>query len=465
MPVSSPSTWQDVAASRSLASKDLLPLASGVRHIEIGRIGLSVIEGIYALGGPQGLSVSFSLVQCFALFLFGLAILRVSGNLLFAAVSPVLITAGVFFESSGISRSTFGMLFLSIQFLLLANWRDHQTGIAKWCQVGLLRWGMVIALFNTWANFHASFFIGFLILLAYATAQILKSPENFYRNEEFISRVWLVELAIAATLFTPNGMWLWCSAFWLPDNAIFNQLGGWHATSLAGWHGVVVALSWLVWIVASRFNYRVPVFTTLAAILLTALTAVSTSCILWLLPMMLIAIADLFPPAPAKRKTDATASNPPLKFAYTLIVVLIFWFGFCFSPVGSHSLGKSVRNREQILGDSMPVAATTVLTQSSSDRLLWCPIHWSGFLQVQTRRPLFANSAVYRLPGKVIQDYHGIYNANANWDQLLDQYDVSTVVLDRRHQPELFRQLRIKNNDWSIDYQDPVAVVARRIYP
>ena len=71
---------------------------------------------------------------------------------------------------------------------------------------------------------------------------------------------------------------------------------------------------------------------------------------------------------------------------------------------------------------------------------------------------------MYRLPKKVVHDYHSVFNASLNWDRLLDQYAVSTIVLDRKQQSDLFRQLRINHENWSIDYQDSVAVVARRVY-
>ena len=364
MPVSNSVTWHDVSASKVLASNDLLPLSAGIRHLETGTIGLSLITYLYELGGPQCLSITFSLLQTVTLLLFALAVYRVSGSLLFAAIVPVVITAAAFFEISGLSRGTFGMLFLSLLTLLLADWRDDSHGIVKWSEVSVWRWAMMAVLFIVWTNFHASFCVGLIVLLCFAAAQIVKLPNSFFREREFQSRVWLFELALLITLISPHGIKLWSAMLWFPDHPIVNQLGGWGATSMAGWNGFAIAAMWLVWVFASRFSERIPAFTTLVAVAMTVLTAACSSCMAWLVPIMLIAIADLFPVQTKRTVPENTITRRPLQFAFTLLAVLTLWIGFSFSPVGSIVFGDSSRTQQQILGDTLPVAATTILRET-----------------------------------------------------------------------------------------------------
>lgn len=465
IPVANSVVWHDVAASKLQSAQELLPLADGVRHIEIGSAGIWLIQSLYQWGGAPSLSIVFTLLQTLAVVLLTITVYRFSRSLLFAALAPILFTAAVFFEINGLSRATFGLLMYSSLLLLLTDWQRDGKGFGNWAKASRWDWVGAATLFCVWVNFHVSFVIGLIVLLAYALGQFWKNPTGVRDDDEFRARVWLFEMMLVVTLLTPNGARLWSALLWFPDNPVFNQLGGFHATSLAGWHGIVIALFWMVWIIASRKCDQISASLTIAAIALTALTAVCTNCIVWLVPIMLVAIADLLPGSPAGQESKLNRQGSrPIKFAFTLLAVLFVWIGICFSPIGSLALSKTSRTAEQAIGDSIPIAATTFIKAQDEPGLMWCPAYWSGWMQSKTDRPVFANGDLYRIPEQAVMDYQHIYAGDSNWARLADQYAVSTLVVDKRLQKELFRHLRTQNQDWKIDFEDSVAVVARRVY-
>jgi hypothetical protein len=64
-------------------------------------------------------------------------------------------------------------------------------------------------------------------------------------------------------------------------------------------------------------------------------------------------------------------------------------------------------------------------------------------------------------PTQVWLDYLGIVFPTAGWRSLLDQYDVSYVVLSKTDEPQLAEDLRSEPG-WRLDYEDAQAVVFTR---
>ena len=466
IPVGGWQTWQDVAAHRIQESPDRLPLSQGIRSIEIGAAGNWLIQSLYLWAGAESLAVTFALVQTLTLILLSIAVYRYSKQWLAVVLTPLVFTAGAFFETQGLNRATFGLLMFSGLVVLLADWTVEGRGLARWSGVSRWRWLAVTVWIVAWANLHVSFAIGLIVLLANALGRIGEHRGPIFSDDEFRARIWLLELAWVATLLTPLGISQWTSALWWPDNPIIQQLGGWQTTSLSGWHGGVIAIMWAAWIVASRFSTKIGAATTSAAIAMTTLTAVCSHGIVWFVPVMLIAIADLVPQktaAASRFGTGQSNGGQPLRFVYSLLALLLIWIGVCFSPTGSLLLGKPSRPTQQVVGPALPLGATAYLAADRKGGLIWCPAYWSGWLQTSTDLAVFANMEMGRLPKQVVDDYQTIYSGHSNWNRLADQYAVTTIVADKRRQPDLFRQLRVRHQDWDIRFEDSLAVVARRI--
>ena len=476
VPVSAASTWHDIATGASQNSQLQLPLSTGMRQINIGTIGTQLIHNIYVWFGVTGISVAFAVLQTLNLVLLSLIVYRLSRRWLLTLATPVLITLAGLFEFDGLSRATVGLLFLCLLFLLLTSHQTAKQRYVYWSQASWKYWLGCILLFAGWANFHATFVFGLAILLLFALGSLSDGQRYaVWNNAEFKSRIWLFELALFATLLTPDTLFLWKSVCWYPDNPVIQQLGGWAPTTLAGWHGAALALGWAGWVIASRFTDRIPVATSSIAFALTIMTAACTACIQWFAPIMLIAIADLLPKIEQTttdgnreaRESMTVASladdKRPLRFVFSLLAVLFLWIGFCLSPVGGLAFGKSSRTTQQTIGDAIPMAAVTYLEQDERPGMVFSPSYWGDWIVCRVERPVFANHSMERLPAKAATDYRQIFSGSSNWSKLLDQYAIKTLVIDKRQQPELFRQLRInKNRDWTIEFENSLTIVAGR---
>ena len=76
--------------------------------------------------------------------------------------------------------------------------------------------------------------------------------------------------------------------------------------------------------------------------------------------------------------------------------------------------------------------------------------------------PVFANANLRTLPRQVQADYRKIYKGDGNWKRILDRYAVTDLVIDKKRQKELYRDVRVDRGVWYTVYQDNVALVMRR---
>jgi hypothetical protein len=74
---------------------------------------------------------------------------------------------------------------------------------------------------------------------------------------------------------------------------------------------------------------------------------------------------------------------------------------------------------------------------------------------------VFVNSHAHLVPPDVWRDYLRMLRQDAGWRELLDRYDINTVVVDPLNRGALIDSLR---NDpvWRVDFEDRVAVILTR---
>ena len=72
------------------------------------------------------------------------------------------------------------------------------------------------------------------------------------------------------------------------------------------------------------------------------------------------------------------------------------------------------------------------------------------------------NSRRHVLPERLRQDIVLIARAEGNWTRTLDRYNVELLVVDKQRQPRLADAALGQGSDWTVDYEDSMALVFRR---
>jgi hypothetical protein len=88
---------------------------------------------------------------------------------------------------------------------------------------------------------------------------------------------------------------------------------------------------------------------------------------------------------------------------------------------------------------------------------------WGGYLEwvAWPRHKVFVDGRFELHPTQVWLDYLDVVFPSARWRTLLDEYDISYLVLSVAEQTDLIADLRA-DAAWRLDYEDDLAVVFSR---
>ncbi len=367
LPVSLPTTWNDVVMGRSAWSSPpdalttSLPLAEGIRHFTIGRAGLWIVAQLEHLGGPRLLALALGVVGTLQLIVWARILFTMTGKWHWCmAAAPIL--AGSMPEWSGLNRVVLGQAAFACLIWLLAGATERTSHRIHLASISLARRLALAALFCLWANLHASVLVGLIVLAILVLERLWALPESptlaiRLSDRELLSRLALLEIAFLATVINPEGIGIWKAMLWWPDQPFLAALGGWAPPTMAGIHALSLALGWMLWhrLVENRTLYD----WNLLAVAATLFVACSRFQIVWFAPLILVATAanrshhrdavEVFSRGDITSNTD----RPPLQFAYTLLCGLLIWLGVCFSPVSEY-LGGRVRDEASLVGQQLP---------------------------------------------------------------------------------------------------------------
>lgn len=478
LPVSLPRTWNDVVMGRSVWSSisdsatSSLPLADGMRHFTIGRGGQWLVAQVERLGGPRLLALGLGIVGTLTLVVWARVLFVLTRQWRWC-LGALPILAASLSDWSGLNRVVLGHAAFSCFVWLLAGATERSTHRIRWATVSRSRRLAMTALFCAWANLHASVVVGLIVLALLVIERLLTLPESpkllvRLSDRELLSRLALFELACLATIVNPEGLGLWNAMFWWPDQPFVAALGGWSPPTMAGVHALSLSLGWLFW--HRLTTHRTLQDWTLLAVAATFFVACSQYQIVWFVPLILIATAancrhDRSACRELPRiELPSTASSRPLQFAHTLVCGLLLWLGVCFSPVTEYTGGRT-RDEASLVGAIMPIEASHFLTQRENQGLAFCPKNWSDYLLAHNTLQVFLAAGDRPVPALVLNDYDRIFSAESNWNELAQKYAVQQMIVDKKTQNRLIRDLRRNIGNWKVVYEDEQALIVQKGSP
>lgn len=486
--------------SRLPAEDPFLPLSEGMPVIDNAWLSQVFLAAANKLGGPELLSAIFggAVLLYFALLahVFYKQTNRLGGAILGAALTLAVGWSRLWTIRPEIFSAVFFALLLEVVRRVRAS---NDAGKVDGAGLGGPRmsralWLGVPALFAAWANVHGSFVCGLAVLgccwlgSALEAAWRHKSLRAAVRSPA--ARRWLVlgELAAAGCLFNPYGMTLLVNTLLFSGNENLRSVLEWGPLSLGGVGGMEFVASIGLMLLVFRHSRRpVPAADVLLLIVFGLSSAASVRMLTWYAPLatfvLLPHLMDLlgrFAPL-AKIRTGKNLAGKTLadrKWGYvrqplfvvslkwTLACLLVVWTCFALSPAGTLMLGGQRRSRKQVLQSGTPLALTEHLRKHPPQGQVFNPQYWGDWL-VEAGPPglkVFATTMIHLVPGQVWRDYERIYQATPAWPTLLDRYAVTTVIVDKQSQAQLWPAIRASEK-WGVLYEDEQAAVLVRRKP
>jgi hypothetical protein len=314
-----------------------------------------------------------------------------------------------------------------------------------------------------WANLHAGFVLGFLLLGVFLAAEgweALRGDRSRLRVARALATTLAVSLPL--TLLQPNGLALWRYPFMLMGHSVvMDFILEWKSPNFhQGWVRAYEALL-LIGLAAFALARR-PIWVG-DLILLVGLAHASLTSIrhipvfvLACTPILAEPIGEVVGSVERRLRADGRLARMAWVVAGATLMTLAFGFAAELRTVPR-------RNWFGYTGalQGFPVAACDAIETRGWDGNLFNDYKWGGYClwRFYPRREIFIDGRAEVYFNTSFDDYYAIHNVFPDWRERLRKWRVETALLDR--QSYLARVMEA-SPEWTRVYQDGVAVVFRR---
>ncbi len=409
-------------------------------------------------GASVALALGFDVTGWAGLLLIRAVLIGLTFGLIYAAcrgsgataIVSSLVTLGTFVVAAtnlALRSQTFGLLFFAAVVALLVYRRKYPWLLA-----------LIPLVMMAWANTHGSFFIGWAAIGFAALEDIVS------RSRIAIATIAVGLLAVAATLLNPWGVAMWEYVVGLSTNPLISLLvTEWQATTLESPTGIFffgsVALVLLLLLVGGRTISWLQL-AWLAALALVGLMAVR-GVAWWAIgaaPIVAILISGF---VVRGRALSDRGPDRQRGVGYTAIAAVLVVFAFAALPFWRPI--DAVYGPEGVLRDAPAGVTATLLAEATPDDRLYADQRWSSWFEMAVPGvPVMVDSRIELYDRAIWGDYLHVYSGRADWQEILDRWEVSLVAIVADESSQLLPFLA-DNEAWTLLHQDVEGVVYRRV--
>jgi hypothetical protein len=442
------------------ATEPFMPLARDVRVVDSA--WLSQVAGFlaYSRWGPAAIQFLHALAIAICCGILAQGAYRRTRSVLWSVAGLGLFEALNWFQFRIVRPQMAGLVCCAVLLAVLTA--------RKWRPVYVLA---VPAILAVWANLHGSFVVGLGLLGCAWLGRVVDvwrrtaSVAAVIRDRRTKRLLLGTVLGPVAALANPYGPRLYAEVLALALNPNLGDLIEWKSLVLKSVQGEVaagVALGLVVVYGLSR--RRVSTGEALAVIGLGAAGFWSARMIVW---WTLVAAPALVVRAQSAWRRFRPAQNTArLESASRIWTSTSFALAMVFlvaTPFGMQFLSGRAPDCDRSVSSQTPLAATAWLCQHPPVGQVFNVYEWGDYLvwAGPPQIPVFVTSHAHLVPPEVWRDYLTVINLRSGWEDVLERYAVTTVVVDKLRSGALIARLR-KSGEWRTAYQDEMAVIFAR---
>ena len=448
-----------------------MPLAAGQAFVDTAWLTQLLSFHFYEWAGPPAMQFLYSLSITACLVLLTFAVYRRTEDWL----TPV-VAWGVFlwveWQQLGIVRPQLaGLLFFVVLLSVLTSRRWHKA-----------YWVAVPVMFTLWANMHGSFPAGLVLI---ATFCVGRFGDLWLRTKNFkagladitVRRLFLLmEIAAVAVLINPYGLGLYSEVIAFGANPNLEALTEWSPMTLRMKQGKAAAVVVMALILVYRLTpRRVSLVEPLLLVGLGAAALWTSRMILWWAPVAAYYLAihlNAIRVRRQRRRLRAHADDPfgdyrPAPAGIWSVGSLgMLWIAFAVSTFGNRVLHGQLLDLQKYVSNQTPIAAVQHLNEHPPEGQIFNTYEWGDYmLWAGKDLKVFVGSHAHLLPDYIWKHYFSISRSGGNWQSSLERYGVNTIVADKAYHQGFIDDVREEPEVWSVDYEDNIAVVFKRIKP
>jgi len=166
--------------------------------------------------------------------------------------------------------------------------------------------------------------------------------------------------------------------------------------------------------------------------------------------VLLTLVADRLPRLPGSKPVSPRLAKGINLFLVGFLgfVMLLKWYVVSTAPVV-----------EAYMSQSYPVAAVSWLVEKKLPGRMFSSYAWGGYLDwALPDYPVFVDGRTDLFGDKVIGQWLSTVNAEPGWQQVLSQWNVRVILLERGWP----LSAELQSDGWKLVYQDSLAVIYRR---
>ncbi|MBT8395706.1 MAG: hypothetical protein KJN92_02015, partial [Gemmatimonadetes bacterium] len=344
--------------------------------------------------------------------------------------------------------------FLCLSILLGLSTRD--AGWKKYLGLAVL--------FGFWANLHPGFFYGLAILLAYLVGDSLDHRTGPRFRKNLIS----LSAALMGTVVNPLGVFLHVNILHhIKDSVALGMVEEFHPPNMASTYGLLffLSISLIILVLAHRkkavsFSGLLPflaaVFAGFAAVRNVPLFA------LYALPLVVWSSSDVFEgfrwrplkkPRAVMAADDLRAGTAPWIATITFILLLLL--------AASGRVGPYQVIRNEFSSETFPVDAVQMARDAGLDDLpVFNEYIWGGYILFSwPGQTIFIDGMANFFGGDLMSEYVSIWLTQEGWKEKLAARGIDLMIIPPDGKLALEAS---KTSEWSVWYEDSVAMVLRR---
>jgi hypothetical protein len=126
--------------------------------------------------------------------------------------------------------------------------------------------------------------------------------------------------------------------------------------------------------------------------------------------------------------------------------------------------GAPPRSHDSVVCRKTPAALANYLAANPPSGQIFNTYEWGDYLLWTGPRGLrvFVASHAHLLPNPVWRDYLAVVRREPGWKEVLERYQVTAIVVDRRYRSGLIAELST-DPLWRIQFEDDLGVVFGRV--
>ncbi|HSB02662.1 MAG TPA: hypothetical protein VLE49_18570 [Anaerolineales bacterium] len=345
-----------------------------------------------------------------------------------------------------------------VSMCLLAIWLIWADDLRSGKEIRIWRFPLLMLF---WSNLHGEFIAGILVLFAYSVGWIVDwFLDRSHADSQVGRHLWLAFLASAAiSLINPSGIGPWASMLgfvnnqYLMSRMVEANAPDFQTPEMRVLLALLVFSIFLLAIKRERISAGQGLL--LAGFSAMSLMAVRNIHLYGVVaPFVLAGTLSELKNFRIVNRIESTLQNMEAKtsgLAWVVISVLVFGSSALFS--------HTAQQMYQFQGSAFPVEAVRWLESHPQQGRMLNNLNWGGYLELYlwpAQMPFI--DSMSDTTGQVTRQYEDMVNVQGTWQDLLEQYEITWVILP----PDwpLARELAVRG--WEAVYQDQTAIILVR---